>query len=328
MRQDFSKAVIRWIYAVVRLRWPRSIATKTLRRKAKNPKTFGEHILNKMAFERYELRKVISDKLLVREYIESKIGPGYLPKLYAKSSNPHDLFRIELPEEFVLKVNHGSGGSIIVWEQAPYKNSLPKPNKWLGWKRYQINSKTFNPLEAIPLLEYWLKKDYSYWAGRLPEWNYKDIERMCFAEELLINDHHSLPRDYRFYTFFGETKIIGVDTPQNNGTKSVKHFHPDWTPIDVTLQAGRRILDQTLEPVAKPKELQKMLDLAKKLGSDFDWIRVDMYLCGDRIIIGELTNFPTAGQGIYRPKDFDMYVGQFFGEKLEGPRSTVKEKNK
>jgi len=312
MKRDLIRAILRWFYAVARLRWPRILATYTLRRKAKNPKTFGQHVLYKMAYERFELRQLVSDKLLVRDYIESKIGPGYLPELFAKAKNPAELFQNNLPSQFVLKVNHGSGGSVIVWEEAPLSNLLPKPNIWLGWKRFQINPKVFKREDAIRLLNYWLKRDYSYWAGRLPEWNYREIQRMCFVEELLLDKHKNLPRDYRFYTFDGVTKIIGVDTPQKNGTKSVKHFYPDWTPIDVTLQAGRRVLDQTSVPVEKPAELDKMLDLAEKLGRDFDWIRVDMYLIGDRIVIGELTNFPTAGQGIYSPKDLDNYLGKFF----------------
>ena len=136
MIKDFVRAILRWFYAVARLRWPKLLATHTLRRKAKNPKTFGQHILHKMAFERFELRQLVSDKLLVRDYIESKIGPGYLPALLAKSKNPRDLFQIVLPPEFVLKVNHGSGGSILVWEGASLANFLPRVNFWLGWKRF------------------------------------------------------------------------------------------------------------------------------------------------------------------------------------------------
>lgn len=277
-----------------------------------NPQTFGEHIRYKMAFERNPLRALISDKILVRKYISDKVGNEYLNELYAYDADPKKIFESKLPTEFVLKVNHGSGGSIIVREDAPTNNHLPDPNRWMGWKRFQVKPDNFSSAAAIKLLDYWLTLDYSYWPGRYPEWNYAEINRMALAEELLVGQDRLLPADYRFYTFHGETQIIGLDSTYPDGSKSVKHFMPDWTPIDVTLQAGRKVLPETKKVPIKPKELELMKQLAFKLGEDFDWIRVDMYLKDGQIYIGELTNFPTAGQGIYRPKFLDYYLGHFF----------------
>jgi len=311
-REDLIHSFLRFIHAVLRGRWPKNLAFRSLRKSAKNPQTFGEHIRYKMAFERNPLRAQVSDKLLVRNYISEKVGTEYLNKLYSQDVHPRKLFEVDLPSEFVLKVNHGSGGSIIVRNDAPTDNPLPAPNRWMGWKRFQVKPESFSSDAAIKLLDYWLTLDYSYWAGRYPEWNYSEINRMALAEELLISQDSSLPADYRFYTFHGETKIIGLDSTYPDGSKSIKHFMPDWTPIDVSLQAGRKILLETKNIPHKPQELELMKELAFKLGQDFDWIRVDMYLINGHIYIGELTNFPTAGQGIYRPKFLDYYLGHFF----------------
>lgn len=304
----------RFSYAVIRGRWPRFVAELKLRRMAKSPTTFGQHILHKMAFDRNPLRAFVTDKLLAKDYIKEKIGVRYLPEVYFVTDNADNLTNYSLPSEFVLKVNHGSGGVIVVWSGANKMNKLPKNTRLLGWRRFQIHPDNFDLENAKNILNYWLTKDYSYWPGRLPEWNYTNIARKCFVEELLIGTSGFLPSDYRFYTFRGITKIIGVDTIHPDGTKSVKHFYPDWLPIDVRLKAGRKWLPETTNIPDKPNQLAEMIRLAKVLGEDFDWIRIDFFISSGRVYVGELTNFPTAGQGVYDPKFLDEYLGKFFNE--------------
>jgi hypothetical protein len=312
MLMDATRAFLRFNYAVIHRKWPLKSATKTLQKMASNPATFGENILFKMAFERNAKRAFVSDKLKAREFIEQRIGDGYLPEIYAHSKNAHELNFTDLPEEFVIKVNHGSGGSIIVWNGAPTKAPLPKPNRWLGWKRYQVQPKNFDSSTAKELINYWLTLDYSYWPGKLPEWTYKDIERKCFVEELLQDEKSLLPKDFRLYTFNGVVKLIGVDTIDALGEKTVKHYMPNWEPINANLFAGRKLIPETKILLEKPKELNEMISLSHAIAKEFDWLRVDFYLAKNKIYVGELTNFPTGGQGVYRPDFIDHYLGKFF----------------
>jgi len=313
--RDALKSALRLVYAILRFRFPRTVSELNLKVRARNPKTFGEHLLYLMAYDRDPNRQLISDKLLVRDFIAHRVGSQYLPKLHAVANSGTELLKNSLPDECVLKVNHGSGGSIIRWNGAPSGAFLPEVNRWLGWKRFQVTPKNFNDGKAERLIDYWLRLDYSYWPGRLPEWNYQNIERRCFAEELLRNDQGTLPSDYRFYTFYGQTKAVGVDTPMPDGSKTVKHFIEDWTPITVNLKAGRKVLPEPNHDIPKPKQYEEMVFLAKKIAADFPWMRVDFYIVNEQIYVGELTNFPTAGQGKYSPVFFDEYLGTFFTEK-------------
>lgn len=310
--QNFALHIARFFYAIARLRWPRSLAEYRLKKLANNPKTFGQHLLFKMAFERNALRAQVSDKLIAKEYAASKIGSEYIPKVFASAKNANDLFNNQLPTECVFKVNHGSGGIIIRSEFVSTNEILPNVTKYMGWKRFKVHPDKFDQEKAKLHLDYWLRLNYAYWPGRLPEWTYENINRRCFVEELIIDEHGRLPNDYRFYTFNGETKIIGVDSYDEFGNKSVKHFYPDWRPIDARLKAGRKWLTESQKLPNRPRNLDAMLEISSKLGAEFDWIRVDLYSVSNKIYFGELTNFPTAGQGKYSPSFLDTYLGKFF----------------
>ena len=78
-----------------------------------NPKTLNEK-LQWMKFNyRFPLQSVVSDKLLVREYVKQKIGEQYLIPLLGKWEKYEDINFNQLPNEFVLKCNHDSGGLVV-----------------------------------------------------------------------------------------------------------------------------------------------------------------------------------------------------------------------
>jgi hypothetical protein len=300
--------------SILILRWPKSIARLNLSwRTRKKPITYGEHILYKMAFDRNPDRLRISDKYLAREYILERVGKTYLPEIYSVSNKAKDLFKLDnYHDEFVLKVNHGSGGVIIVSKNSIKTECLPIPFAFMGLKRFEVNSRQFDENTAIKILNYWLSLDGSYWPGSLPEWNYEKVSRLCLKEELLVDKDGKLPDDYRFYCFSGEVKLIGVDSRHIDGRKTVKHFFPEWVPVPGSIRVGRKKIFETESQILKPKHLRKMIELAQKISADLDWLRVDMYLRDDKIYIGELTNHPSGGRGKFSPKFIDNYLGEFF----------------
>jgi len=54
-----------------------------------------------------------------------------------------------------------------------------------------------------------------------------------------------------------------------------------------------------------------MVNVAEKLTSDFDFVRVDFYDLGDQFALSELTHYPAAG--IKRmPREIDRYLGDLW----------------
>jgi hypothetical protein len=74
-----------------------------------SPETFNEKVLHRILFDRRALLPQLADKAAVRSYVESRLGPQILPKLYYLTTRPETIPFDELPNKFVVKPTHGSG---------------------------------------------------------------------------------------------------------------------------------------------------------------------------------------------------------------------------
>jgi hypothetical protein len=52
-----------------------------------------------------------------------------------------------------------------------------------------------------------------------------------------------------------------------------------------------------------------MRALAERLSERFEFVRVDLYAIGDRIVVGELTHYPAAGNKAFDPPEWDLRLG-------------------
>src|SRR6202008_4693858 len=108
-----------------------------------------------------------------------------LPALYCWSPRADNLPFDELPDEFVLKANHGSGWNLIVGNKTALRRS-----------------------DLVRLRRRWLKSDFNI-VGR--EWAYRDIRRAFFAEQRLRSARDAVPPDYKLFVFAGKVRLIQVD---------------------------------------------------------------------------------------------------------------------
>src|SRR5699024_6305337 len=80
----------------------------------KNPKKYTEKMQYAKLHLNTPLKTKLSDKYLVRNWVEEKIGSEYLIPLLGVWDNFSEINFNQLPDQFVLKTNHGSGTNIIV----------------------------------------------------------------------------------------------------------------------------------------------------------------------------------------------------------------------
>ncbi len=85
----------------------------------------------------------------------------------------------------MLKCTHDSGGTVICRDKS----------------RFDVRA-------ARRKLAAGLKRNY-YWAGR--EWAYKDVRPRIIAEPLLADESGTELKDYKFFCFDGEPRLIQVD---------------------------------------------------------------------------------------------------------------------
>src|SRR5271156_2931143 len=68
-----------------------------------NPVTFSDKVAHRIIFDRRALFTQLADKAAVRSYVERRLGPEILPKLYHLTSRPDTIPFDQLPDRFVVK---------------------------------------------------------------------------------------------------------------------------------------------------------------------------------------------------------------------------------
>ena len=223
------------------------------------------------------------DKYRVREYLESKGLSNILVKLYGVYEKVEDIPFETLPNKFVLKTSNGSGTNIICRD----KNKLSK-------EKILANVNKF-------------LKQSSASAGR--EWAYAMGVPKVIIEELL-EDHNSLDGaiwDYKYLCFNGKPEYVVLDIDRfTNHKRNI--YDVEW--IDQHVISDHPCIDdRTFE---KPKNYERMVEIATKLSEDFPAVRVDLYNINGRIYFGELTFFPWSGYVQFNPDSFDFEMGKKF----------------
>jgi hypothetical protein len=220
------------------------------------------------------------DKYKVREIITKKIGNQYLVPLLGVWDDPNKIDFDKLPNKFVLKSTHGSQQVFICKDKS------------------EINKN-----QTIHLLKGWLKDDF---YKKTREIQYKKCDRNIIAEKYIENNDRGLI-DYKFYCFNGEPYVILVVNDRFiKGSAKYYFVDLEWNMNEYFYKGYKGNLNTLPE---KPKHLEKMIEIAKKLSKGFAFVRVDLYLVKDQIYFGELTFIPSGGLDPYHPKESEYELG-------------------
>ena len=149
----------------------------------------------------------------------------------------------------------------------------------------RVHPDDIDPQALERLLTAWLSSDYSRLKA---EWAYRQVPRRILVEELLEVDG-SPPPDFKFWCIEGKVRFLQVDADRfGEHTRSI--HAPNGEPLDAMMRYPK-----PSSPPQLPKTLPIMRDIAERLASGLEFIRVDLYAVGERIIVGELTNYPGGG---------------------------------
>lgn len=255
-----------------------------LRRKLnlKNPQRYTEKIQWYKLFYRNPIMIKCVDKYYVREYVKSKGLEEILNEIYFVVDSPEKIDFKKLPEKFALKVTNGSETNIFCKEKSKLDIEITKR------KLYEF----LNMVNAS--------------AGR--EWAYEGSSKLIIAEKLLEDDstEDGSISDYKFLCFNGKPYYIIYDCDRFVGHKR-NIYDLNWNNLKIGSDCP-----QTNREIQKPKNLETMIKIAKKLSEDFPAVRVDLYNIKGKIIFGELTFYPWSGYVQFSPDSFDLEVGKLF----------------
>lgn len=254
----------------------------------KNPKRYTEKLqLYKLKYRNPVMRQC-ADKYEVRKYVESKGLENILNELYGVYDNPDEIDFDKLPKSFVLKDTLGGGGNSVILVADKSKVDLA-----------EIKEK----------MKHWVGKESRYKnPGR--EWVYDNQKHRIIAEKYLINDGSSDLPDYKFFCFDGEPYCIYMmENYTMHHDKGVLGFLDTDFKL---LPARRKDFAPMKKQPKKPKNYDKMLEMARKLSKGFPHVRVDFYNINGKIIFGEMTFFNASGYTEFDPDEFDFELGKKF----------------
>lgn len=290
------RSLFRKFRLVFEFKYPPQIAKFSLFLRTIHVNSIEGMILKKIRTDHSEILSIFADKYAARRYVSNRVGEQYLSKLLGVYSKSEDIPWSSLPNEFVLKCSHASGGIVIVSSKANL-NSHPTKFDYKNWKKYLIHPRDFNPGSVEKFFSEMLSQNYAEYTDYF-EFAYSKIEPFVLVEELLKDENGNIPKDYKFWCFNGKVALIQIDSDRYSN--HLRDFYDrDWNKLNV--QASYPNSPQCLK---RPKNLDNMIHLSEKLSSGSDLLRVDLYDLDNRIIFGELTNYPGGGVEKFRPRSF------------------------
>lgn len=233
-----------------------------------HPRTFNEKLQWLKIHDRNPLYTSLVDKYEVKQYVADRIGEKYIIPTLGIWGHFDDIDFSALPNRFVLKCTHDSGGVVICKDKE------------------KLNKKV-----AKNLLEKCLKRNY-YWHGR--EWPYKNVHPKIIAEKF-ISDKGNIDTkltDYKFFCFNGKVNNVMVCLDRDSGATKFYFFSPDWKFMRINKCGKAAPIDFTLP---KPECLDEMVFVAEKLAKELPFVRIDLYQSNKMVYFGEITFFSDSG---------------------------------
>lgn len=275
-----------------------------------NPQTYNEKLQWLKLYDHNPNYTKMVDKYEVKNYVASIIGKEHIIPTLALYDRVEDVDFDALPNQFVLKCTHDSGGVVICKDKS-----------------------SFDKEAAIKKLKKGIRQNF-YLQTR--EWPYKNVKPRIIAEKYMNNTDDELEdykycyyngtmkripsqssnselSDYKWFCFNGEPKAMFVATDRFAEGEETKFDFYDAEFNHLPFTNGH---PNATRPVMKPAGFEEMKELARKLSKGIPHVRVDFYEVKDKVYFGELTFFHWSGFVKFKPEIWD----KTFGEWIELPK--------
>lgn len=257
-----------------------------------DPKTYNEKLQWMKLNYRIPGEWALVDKFEVKHRVAAQIGGDYIIPTLGLYDSVDEIDFDTLPDSFVLKCTHDSGGVVLVRDKS----------------RLDVAA-------ARKKLQQTMEKNYFY-GGREP--HYRDITPRIIAEPFLQDDGAGQLLDYKFFCFDGEAKALFIASDRASGNVKFDYFDADYKSLDI-----RQPYPNSDVRPEKPERYDQMLDIAQKLAQGHPHVRVDLYQVNGRVYFGELTFYHFGGMEPFTPEKWDRVFGDWLTlpEPVGGRRS-------
>lgn len=269
----------------------------------KSPKTLNEKIAWLKINYYQPFFSKCSDKYLLHEYLNEKLGKDYAPELYYVTQNPKELNFSNITQfPCIIKVSNGSGANLIVKSKEQYTETY--------LQSYFERQLVLTKLHTVASLEHQYDTDKPY----------------IVVERLLKDTNGGIPNDYKFLYMNGELQYIYCSVDRM-GANVRQVYDKNWERLHfIWVEWANKTLFDKYEASAsipKPVNYDDMVKISAELAKDFPLVRIDFYETSDGIYIGEITLHHGSGHDRFYPEEYDLS----YGSKLVLPEKNREDKH-
>lgn len=245
-----------------------------------HPRTYNEKLQwLKLNDIHPEYTKLV-DKVEAKKIVAEIIGEEHIVKTLGVWDRYEDINFDMLPDVFVLKTSHDSGGVVICHNKSPETIQAAKKK-----------------IEKSMRNNYFLEHR---------EYPYKNIKPRILAEELMVDESGTELKDYKFFCFGGEPKMLLIVS--GRGSDQRQDFYDmefNLLPVQRKEHPNSTIIRE------KPHNFDELKEMANKLSKGIPHVRVDLYNINTKIYFGELTFFSGSGNIPFEPEEWDYKIGEW-----------------
>ena len=243
------------------------------------PVTYNEKLQWLKLNDKHEEYTKLVDKYEVKKIVADIIGDEHIIPTLGVWDKFEDIDFDKLPNQFVLKCTHDSGGLVICKDKSRLNISKA---------RRKINK--------------CLKKKFFYENREYP---YKNVIPRIIAEKYMVDESGTELKDYKFFCFNGIPKMLFIATDRPYDTRF------DFYDINFNHLPFRQGHPWAKKEIKKPLGFDKMLELAGALSKNIPHVRVDFYDINGTVYFGELTFFHFGGIVPFEPEEWDYKIGEW-----------------
>jgi len=248
----------------------------------KRPELLSEKVQWLKLYENNKDKTYLADKLLVKNYIEKTIPELKFARVYQSANSFQELDFEKLPSEFILKTNHAWKTNVIIYD----KNKIT-------YKDLSKLKKYYNKMLHI---------NYAFWSYY--EMHYKDIKPQVYAEEL-IKDFYNI-KYYEVWCINGNPEFFTYKfLSENEEGMNIKQYF-----FDTNLKPTKFYIEcRCTEEIQIPQFATKVIEYAKRLSKNINFVRVDFMESNNELYFCELTFTPYSGFFQFYPQCYDLIFG-------------------
>lgn len=248
-----------------------------------HPKTFCEKLNWLKINERRHLYTLMVDKYEAKKMAQERLGEDRVVPLLGVWDDFDEIDFDSLPDQFVLKCTHDSGGLIVVKDKSK-----------------------LNKEEARAKIEETLQTDY--YAVQSREWPYKNVHRRIIAEEYVPSLGNADSIEYKVTCFNGKVAFVTRCKGVPHAAFDVRfndHYDRNFKHYD-----GYVNYKSSGEKIEKPEQWDDIIRFSELMAKDTYHVRVDFYVIDGKLVFGENTFFSWGGFMDFVPQEWDLILGQ------------------